>query len=206
MCRRALPAAAVICAVAVIAGTSLRSGNIVTLEEPAAGNATPTVQHAQAAAGEEHYAKAAPIFDTLHKTSTLAETVIAAAYRIALSEAPPPANASYVPDNQMMVIALGRLGMGEFDLGSDADINFVIPDEDAEETLFWTGVAERLDDFFNSRGGEHFTTLVFESRERAALNWHLTRREIKNMRRNLKPDSPNAKAIARLKSWWGKGY
>ena len=54
---RALPAAAVICAVAVIAGTSLRSGNIVTLEEPVAGNATPTAQHAQAAANwlRQHY-------------------------------------------------------------------------------------------------------------------------------------------------------
>ena len=29
-----------------------------------------------------------------------------------------------------MVIALGRLGMREFDLGSDADLNFVLPDAD----------------------------------------------------------------------------
>jgi glutamate-ammonia-ligase adenylyltransferase len=34
--------------------------------------------------------------------------------------------------------------MREFDLASDADLNFVIPDEDAAETFFWTGVAERL--------------------------------------------------------------
>jgi hypothetical protein len=54
---RPLPAAAVICAVAVIAGTALRSGNIVTLEEPTAGNATPTAEHAQAAANwlQRHY-------------------------------------------------------------------------------------------------------------------------------------------------------
>jgi [glutamine synthetase] adenylyltransferase / [glutamine synthetase]-adenylyl-L-tyrosine phosphorylase len=44
----------------------------------------------------------------------------------------------------MMVIALGRLGMGEFDLGSDADLVFVIPDEDSSEHAFWTGVAERM--------------------------------------------------------------
>ena len=31
----------------------------------------------------------------------------------------------------MMTIALGRLGMREFDLASDADLVFVIPDEDA---------------------------------------------------------------------------
>jgi len=44
----------------------------------------------------------------------------------------------------MMVIALGRLGMLEFDLASDADLVFAIPDADAPETLFWTGVAERI--------------------------------------------------------------
>ena len=37
--------------------------------------------------------------------------VIAAAYRIALVEAPPPAGAGYSPNDQMMVISLGRLGM-----------------------------------------------------------------------------------------------
>ena len=45
--------------------------------------------------------------------------MIAAAYRIAVKEAPPPASAAYEPNDQMMVIALGRLGMKEFDLGSD---------------------------------------------------------------------------------------
>jgi glutamate-ammonia-ligase adenylyltransferase len=34
--------------------------------------------------------------------------------------------------------------MREFDLASDADLNFVIPDNDAPEILFWTAVAERL--------------------------------------------------------------
>ncbi len=54
---RALPAAAVICAVAVTAGIALRTGDIVTLEEPLASNATPTAQHAQAAAAwlRQHY-------------------------------------------------------------------------------------------------------------------------------------------------------
>ena len=62
-----------------------------------------------------------PIFSTLGKTSLLADRVIARAYRMALTEGPPPANAGYAPSDQMMVIALGRLGMSEFDLGSDAD-------------------------------------------------------------------------------------
>jgi glutamate-ammonia-ligase adenylyltransferase len=86
----------------------------------------------------------APIFGTLRKTSLLADNVIAASYRIALAAAPPAASPTYRPADQMMVIALGRLGMGEFDLGSDADLVFVIPDGDAVEQPFWTGVAERM--------------------------------------------------------------
>ena len=92
----------------------------------------------------ESILRPAKIFGTLRKTSVLADSVIAAAYRIAMGEAPPPAGAAYMPGNQMMVIALGRLGMGEFDLGSDADLVFIIPDEDAAEHSFWTGVAERM--------------------------------------------------------------
>jgi glutamate-ammonia-ligase adenylyltransferase len=90
---------------------------------------------------------AAPVFKTLKRTSDLAEAVIAAAYEIALADAcatSPPADADYTPSNQMTVIALGRLGMREFDLASDADLNFTIPDRDASEILFWNGVAERL--------------------------------------------------------------
>jgi glutamate-ammonia-ligase adenylyltransferase len=88
-----------------------------------------------------------PVFRTLKRTSDLAESIIVAAYKIALAEAlelAPPLSAGYQPSAQMTVIALGRLGMREFDLASDADLNFVIPDEDAAEMLFWTEVAERL--------------------------------------------------------------
>ena len=97
---------------------------------------------------------AAPIFATLRKTSVLAEAVIAAAYRIAVREAPAPAGPAYSPIDQMMVIALGRLGMGEFDLGSDADLVFVIPDADTGEHAFWTGVAERIVQTLSSYTGE----------------------------------------------------
>lgn len=89
----------------------------------------------------------APVFKTLKRTSELAQSVIAAAYEIAVAEtlvSAPPSRADYAPANQMMVIALGRLGMVEFDLASDADLVFAIPDADASETLFWTGVAERI--------------------------------------------------------------
>src|ERR1700691_2542377 len=86
----------------------------------------------------------APIFETLERTSDLADTAIAAAYGIALQEAPQPANPDYRPALQMMVVSLGRLRMREFDQGSDADLIFVIPDEDASEQVFWTAVAERM--------------------------------------------------------------
>ena len=89
----------------------------------------------------------APIFKTLKRTSDLADSVIAAAYEIAVAEAlvaAPPASADYLPAGQMRVIALGRLGMREFDLASDADLAFLIPDADAPWIEFWTNVAERL--------------------------------------------------------------
>jgi len=86
----------------------------------------------------------APIFETLERTSDLADAVIAAAYRIAQSEVTAPAGAEYTPASQMMVISLGRLGMREFDLASDADLIFVLPDEDAAELSYWTSVAERM--------------------------------------------------------------
>jgi len=87
------------------------------------------------------------VFKTLKRTSDLADAVIAAAYDIAVAEAletSPPADPGYLPGNRMWVIALGRLGMREFDLASDADLTFVIPDADAAETPFWSAVAERL--------------------------------------------------------------
>jgi [glutamine synthetase] adenylyltransferase / [glutamine synthetase]-adenylyl-L-tyrosine phosphorylase len=102
----------------------------------------------------ESILRSAPIFATLAKTSVLADSVIAAAYRIARNEATPPSSPSYSPQDQMMTIALGRLGMREFDLGSDADLVFVIPDADAGELLFWTGVAERMIYILSSYTGE----------------------------------------------------
>jgi glutamate-ammonia-ligase adenylyltransferase len=88
---------------------------------------------------------AVPIFKTLKRTSNLADAVLASAYRIAVNEAlVSVAPAQYQPASQMMVIALGRLGMREFDIASDADLVFAIPDADAGEVTFWTFVAERL--------------------------------------------------------------
>ncbi len=83
----------------------------------------------------------APIFDTLAKTSALADAVIAAAYEMAGGA-----------DSRMIAIALGRLGMREFDLGSDADLVFVMPDDgDAARA---TATAERMIGILGAYTGE----------------------------------------------------
>lgn len=90
-----------------------------------------------------------PIFHTLSMTSELADAAIAAAYQMAIDDVRatfPPSGLDYEPWAQLMVVALGRLGMQEFDLASDADLVFVLPDEDAAEFPFWTKVAARLID------------------------------------------------------------
>jgi glutamate-ammonia-ligase adenylyltransferase len=98
-----------------------------------------------------------PIFDTLARTSELADAVIARAYEIAVAEVSavhPLANAAYRPANQLWSIALGRLGMREFDLASDADLVFVLPDSDGAEMPFWTRVAERMIDLVTAYTGD----------------------------------------------------
>src|SRR5262249_10513542 len=70
-----------------------------------------------------------------------------------VAAAHPPRDPVYRPENQMWVMALGRLGMLEFDLGSDADLVFVLADSDAEEMEFWTRVAHRMNDLIMSYTG-----------------------------------------------------
>ena len=102
-----------------------------------------------------------PVFETLETTSDLADSAIAATYRMALEQVAashPPVTPGYQLQNQLMVIALGRLGMREFDLASDADLVFVLPDEDHDEHLFWTRVAGRMIDLITAYTG---TGLMF---------------------------------------------
>ena len=90
---------------------------------------------------------AEPVFETLSRTSGLVDQVIAKVYEIALAEVAqshPPSRAGYKPKGQMWAVALGRLGMQEFDLASDADLVFVLADTDADEIVFWTNVAQRM--------------------------------------------------------------
>ena len=98
-----------------------------------------------------------PVFQTMDRTSALAEFVIARAYRIALENALKHARSHATPEKpfqdpkeEMMVVALGRLGMREFDLASDADLVFIIPDSEAAQQRFWTRVAERLIDILSA--------------------------------------------------------
>ena len=105
----------------------------------------------------ESICRSHPIFETLDKTSRLADKVIARAYEIAIADvrlSNPPEDPAYQPKNQMSIIALGRLGMREFDLGSDADLVFVLPDPDASEMVFWTRVAERIVHLITAYTGE----------------------------------------------------
>jgi glutamate-ammonia-ligase adenylyltransferase len=94
-----------------------------------------------------------PIFETLERTSALADTVIARAYEIAVTDiwgASPP-------DKKLWVIALGRLGMREFDLASDADLVFVLADSESRRTGHmeqWTRVAGRLIDLVTAYTGD----------------------------------------------------
>jgi glutamate-ammonia-ligase adenylyltransferase len=105
----------------------------------------------------ESICRSHPIFETLESTSRLADAAIARTYEIAITDvrsSNPPENPGYQPGNQMSVIALGRLGMREFDLGSDADLVFVLPDSDASEMIFWTHVAERVVHLITAYTGE----------------------------------------------------
>jgi glutamate-ammonia-ligase adenylyltransferase len=105
----------------------------------------------------ESICRQSEVFAALARTSDLADAAVAGAYRMAVEQvtaAHPPAAASYEPKDQMLAIALGRLGMREFDLSSDADLVFVIPDRDLAEQLFWTRVAEQMISILTAYTGE----------------------------------------------------
>jgi [glutamine synthetase] adenylyltransferase / [glutamine synthetase]-adenylyl-L-tyrosine phosphorylase len=113
-----------------------------------------------------------PVFSTLDNTSALAEFVIARAYRIALERSLDHARRHAAPEkpfvetqSEMMVVALGRLGMREFDLGSDADLLFIIPDAEIERQRFWTRVAEHLIEILTAYVGDG-TILSIDTRLR----------------------------------------
>ena len=92
-----------------------------------------------------------PVFETLAATSDLADSVIAQAYRLALNDI---SKGRPKIDRDMMVVALGRLGMREFDLASDADLVFILPNDAAEDLEFWTRVAARMIELLTAYTGD----------------------------------------------------
>jgi glutamate-ammonia-ligase adenylyltransferase len=91
-----------------------------------------------------------PIFDTLERTSALAGTVISRVYDIAVTDV----WGASPPEKKLWVIALGRLGMREFDLASDADLVFVLCDSESRRMEQWTRVAGRLIDLVTAYTGD----------------------------------------------------
>lgn len=94
-----------------------------------------------------------PVFETLQLTSDLADASIRVAYRMAVEQTR-ASQGGGAPQGDMMVIALGRLGMREFDLSSDADLVFVLPEKQAREQVFWTRVTSRLIDILSAYTGD----------------------------------------------------
>jgi glutamate-ammonia-ligase adenylyltransferase len=58
------------------------------------------------------------------------------------------------PEKKLWVIALGRLGMREFDLASDADLVFVLCDSESRRREEWTRVAGRMIDLITAYTGD----------------------------------------------------
>ena len=95
-----------------------------------------------------------PIFHSLGETSRLADWVIQTAYRFGVEDV-----FGGSPDAErpaMQVVAMGRLGMKEFDLGSDADLVFILDDAASDEHGRWTQVAERIIEITSSYTREGF--------------------------------------------------
>lgn len=90
-----------------------------------------------------------PIFATLAEQSDLADHIIQAAYEIAV-DAQCRSTGRERPAHALRVIALGRLGTREFDLASDADLVFVLPDEAVSEKTWWIDVVNRMIDVISS--------------------------------------------------------
>ncbi len=95
-----------------------------------------------------------PVFTTLAQTSDLGEWVVREAYAIAMEATVADQGASGPPEHSLQVIALGRLGMRELDLGSDVDVAFVIPDEGAKQRRFWNAFVSKLIEVISSYTAE----------------------------------------------------
>ena len=88
------------------------------------------------------------VFASLARWSTLASRAIATALRVA---AGPPAPGSTETEMPLAVLGLGRLGLQEFDLGSDTDLVFIAPaGASRDDIAHWTHFAERTIEILSS--------------------------------------------------------
>ncbi len=94
-----------------------------------------------------------PVFASLARTSDIAEWVVRSAYHIALEELQKK-TPRRVPEARLQIVALGRLGMREFDLGSDADLVYVLPDEAREDAPWWTQFVAKMVEVISSYSAE----------------------------------------------------
>ena len=94
------------------------------------------------------------VFATMAAASRLAEWILRAAHALAIREFAASGELEVDPAQALRIIALGRLGMREFDLGSDADIVFVIPDAESGRVSLWTDVAKRIIGIVSSYSAE----------------------------------------------------
>ncbi len=86
------------------------------------------------------------VFASLARWSALASQAVATALRVAAS--PPGGTKTEMP---LAVLGLGRLGLQEFDLGSDADLVFVAPAGASRDDIArWTHFAERTIEILSS--------------------------------------------------------
>lgn len=92
-----------------------------------------------------------PVFETLAANSDLADAVIAYCYQLAMADV---GKGEADVSNPMMVVALGRLGLREFDIASDADLVFIVPNEQSERLEFWTRVAARMIELLTAYTGD----------------------------------------------------
>jgi [glutamine synthetase] adenylyltransferase / [glutamine synthetase]-adenylyl-L-tyrosine phosphorylase len=92
-----------------------------------------------------------PVFESLGASSDLADATIAHCYQLAVEDV---GKGQADLSNPMMVVALGRLGLREFDLASDADILFILPTEAVERVEFWTRVAARMIEILTAYTGD----------------------------------------------------
>lgn len=96
-----------------------------------------------------------PVFTTLAQTSDLGEWVVRQAYAIAMeATVADQGEGCGPPEHPLQVIALGRLGMRELDLGSDVDVAFVIPDDGAQQRRFWNAFVSKLIEVISSYTAE----------------------------------------------------